>query len=671
VKSRDGAEEISARGQWASTRSGCLLILFALAATTSCGSDASVIEKRVIVLGFDGMDYSLTERLMSEGRLPNLARLANEGRFGPLQTSIPPQSPVAWSEFITGLDAGGHGIFDFMHRDPATMVPYLSTSRTEGPGRTVKLGRWQIPLSGGQVQLLRYGTPFWEVLEEYGVPTTIVRIPANFPPSGSASRELSGMGTPDILGTYGTFSFFTTAPERITAVIAGGGAVYDAEVIDHVFHGSLRGPAHPFLAEPRNLEADFTVYIDPTRPVAKIVLGEQEVVLQEGEWSEWLTVDYKLMSFVKSLVGTCRFYLKQIRPEFQLYVTPINLDPLDPAMPISTPPDFAAELASATGRYYTQGMAEDTRALTAGVFDDDEFLAQAAMVAAENRKQYGYILERFEGGLLFYYFGHLDMVSHVMWRAMDSSHPAHDPIADGPYRDVIEDLYTEADEIVGETLEHIDDNTMLIVMSDHGFVSWRRAFNLNTWLKENGYLTLKDPSRQGESEFFANLDWSRTQAYALGLNGLYINLKGRERFGIVPRGQRTLIIDEISRGLLRVTDPKTGEPAIAKVYQRDHVYRDTGHREIGPDLIIGYAAGFRSSDESAVGRIPHGIFYDNVSKWSAGHEIDREAVPGVLFTNRPLRLEVESLKDVAAAVLAEFGIEGFPREDDASAATSR
>jgi len=640
----------------------CLPVVLALAASAGCWGDAPVIDKRVIILGIDGMDYALTQRLLSEGRLPNLARLASEGRFGPLQTSIPPQSPVAWAEFITGLDAGGHGIFDFMHRDPATMVPYLSTSRTEGPGRTIKLGRWQFPLSGGGIQLLRYGTPFWEVLEEKGVPATIVRIPANFPPSGSASYELSGMGTPDILGTYGTFSFFTTAPERITVTIAGGGVVYPAQVSDQVFHGSLRGPAHPFLKEPKDLEAEFTVYIDSTRPVAKIVLGDQEVVLQEGEWSGWLIVDFKLMPLLKGLRGTCRFYLKEVRPEFQLYVTPINLDPLDPAMPISTPPDFAAELTAATGRYYTQGMAEDTRALTAGVFDDDEFLIQAAMVAAEHRKQFDHVLESFEGGLLFYYFGYLDMVSHVMWRAMDPDHPAHDSIADRPYRNVIEDLYVEADKIIGETLERIDDNTTLIVMSDHGFVSWRRAFNLNTWLKENGYLALKDPSRQGESEFFLNVDWSRTQAYALGLNGLYINLRGREAVGTVPAGQRTLIVDEIARGLLRVVDPQTGQPAIANVYRRDRTYGDAGHREIGPDLVIGYASGYRSSDESAVGRIAHGLFHDNMSKWSATHEIDRDVVPGVLFTNRPLRREVVSLKDMGAAVLAEFDVEGFPRK---------
>jgi predicted AlkP superfamily phosphohydrolase/phosphomutase len=626
------------------------------------------MDKRVIVLGIDGMDYALTQRLLSQGKLPNLARLAREGHFAPLQTSVPPHSPVAWAEFIKGLDAGGHGIFDFMHRDAATMVPYLSTSKTEEPSRTLKLGRWRFPLSGGGIQLLRHGTPFWEVLEEHGVPATVVRIPANFPPSGKASRELSGMGTPDILGTYGTFSFFTTAPERIKVTIAGGGVVYPAEVEDHVFRGSLRGPAHPLLREPTDLEAEFTVYIDPTRPVAKIVLGDQEVILGEGEWSEWLTVDFPLMKFLKGLRGICRFYLKEVRPEFRLYVTPINLDPLDPAMPISTPHDFAAELSAATGRYYTQTMPEDTRALTTGVFDDDEFLVQAAMVASENRRQYRHVLETFEDGLLFYYFGHLDQVSHVMWRAMDRDHPAHDSIADGPYRNVIEDLYVEADEIVGETMERIGNNTTLIVMSDHGFASWRRAFNLNTWLKESGYLALKDPSRQGESGFFANVDWSRTQAYALGLNGLYINLQGRERFGVVPRGERALIIDEIARGLLRVADPETGELAIANVYRRDQIYEDSGHRDIGPDLIIGYAAGYRSSDESAVGRIPHGIFYDNTSKWSATHEIDREAVPGVLFTSHPLRRNVASLRNVAAAVLAEFGIEGFPREDNAAAA---
>ncbi len=640
-----------------------VLLVVALSSAT-CGRSASG-GRRVIVLGFDGMDYGLTRRLMSEGKLPHLQRLAESGGFSALGTSIPPQSPVAWSEFITGMDAGGHGIYDFMHRDTLTMVPYLSTARTVDPGRVIKLGRWQLPLKGGKVELLRHGTPFWEVLEQHGVPTTVIRMPANFPPSGTAGRELSGMGTPDILGEYGMFSFFTTVPERITRDVTGG-TVYPAELVDNVFRGMLVGPANPFLTEGDSVTTDFTVYVDGDRPVAKIVIGAQEVILQEGEWSEWLTVEYPLLPYVRSLRGICRFYLKQVRPEFELYVTPINLDPLDAAMPISTPSTFSAELARETGRFYTMGMPEETNALTAGVFNDEDFLRQSSLAAEENRRQYRHVLEHFEDGLLFYYFGNLDMVSHVMWRTMDRTHPAHDPIADAPYRHVIEELYVEADEIIGETLQSLGDDETLIVMSDHGFAPWTRAFNLNTWLAENGYIAFENRSRQRGMGYFENVDWSRTQAYAIGFNSVYINVRGRERVGSVPRQQRRIVLDEIVRGLLRFVDPKTGEPAITKVYRRDQVYQDRGHLEIGPDLIVGFARGVRSSDESALGTITREIISDNTGKWSGDHLMDHKAVPGVLLSSRPLRREVPSLKELAAAVLLEFGIEDFPPRESGS-----
>ena len=330
-----------------------MLLAIAMSSAT-CGRSGST-SRRVIVLGFDGMDYDLTRQFMAEGKLPNLQRLAESGGFSPLTTSIPPQSPVAWSEFITGMDAGGHGIYDFMHRDTTTMVPYLSTSRSSDPSRTIKLGRWQLPLSGGTVELLRHGTAFWEVLEQNGIPTTVMRMPANYPPSGTASRELSGMGTPDLLGTYGTFSFFTTVPERITEDVSGG-VVYRAELVDNVLDATLVGPPNPFLIEGDSVRADFKVYADPTRPVAKIVIDDQEIVLQAGEWSEWVPVDFTLLPYVQSLRGIVRFYLKQVHPEFELYVTPINIDPLRPATPISTPSGFAAELARGTVyRFSTAG----------------------------------------------------------------------------------------------------------------------------------------------------------------------------------------------------------------------------------------------------------------------------------------------------------------------------
>ena len=624
---------------------------------TACGGSEPV-GHQVIVLGFDGMDYALASQMISEGKLPNLRRMAESGAFSALETSIPPQSPVAWSDFITGLDAGGHGIFDFLHRDPETMVPYLSTTLTEPPGRTLRLGRWEIPLGGGEVVLMRQGLPFWEVLEEQGVPTTIVRMPANFPPSGTAGRELSGMGTPDLLGGYGTYSLFTTAPERLGG--SPGGDIQRAEIRRGIFNGSLRGPPNPMLVEFEELRSEFMVYIDPVRPVVKVEIGDEEIILQEGDWSDWVPVEYPLPLFQK-LWGMARFYLKQVRPEFQLYATPVNLDPLDPAMPISTPDDFATELAEG-GRFYTQGFPEDTDAISDGLFDEDEFLAQAAQVAEEIRSQYERLLADFDDGLLFNYFGFLDQVSHIMWGATDPDHPAYDAARDGPYANVIEELYMEADEIVGETLDRLEElggGGTLIVMSDHGFASWRRSFSLNTWLEQNGYLTVLDRNRR-DLDFLTNVDWSRTEAYALGLSGLYVNLEGREANGIVPPSERGALLSEITRGLLREVDPTTDEVAITRVYSRDETYTDVGHAEIGPDLVIGFAKGVRSSDESAAGQIPAEVLTDNTGAWSGDHIMDHETVPGVLFANKQLQIPAGSLQELAAAVLAEFSVAGFP-----------
>jgi len=634
-----------------------LVVLTCLAGANACGGPDPV-GHHVIVLGFDGMDYELTRRMISEGKLPNLARMAQSGAFSALGTSIPPQSPVAWSDFITGLDAGGHGIFDFLHRDPATMVPYLSTTLTEPPGRTLTFGRWQIPLSGGDVILMRQGVPFWEPLEEDGVSTTIVRMPANFPPSGTAGRELSGMGTPDILGGYGTYSLFTTAPERLGG--SPGGNVQRAEIRRGVLEASLRGPPNPLLLELEELRSDFTVYIDPVRPTVKIVAGDEETILQEGDWSEWIPVEYPLPLFQK-LPAMVRFYLKQVRPEFQLYASPVNIDPLDAALPVSSPDGFAEELAEG-GRFYTQGFPEDTDAIRDGAFDYDEFLRQADLAMSEIRGQYETLLADFEDGLLFNYFGFLDQVSHIMWRATDPGHPAYDVDVDGPYAMAIEERYMEADEIVGETLARLEElggGGTLIIMSDHGFASWRRAFSLNTWLEQHGYLTVRDRNRR-DLDFLQNVDWQRTQAYALGLSGVYVNLEGREAAGIVPPSEREALVSEISRALLREVDPATGELSITKVYSRDVAFTDIGHAEIGPDLVIGFAEGTRSNDESAAGAVPAEVITDNTGAWSGDHIMDHETVPGVLLSNRPLRVPAGSLKELAAAVLAEFDVEGFP-----------
>jgi predicted AlkP superfamily phosphohydrolase/phosphomutase len=634
-----------------------IVLIIGVVAWYACAAGHAADGRRVVVLGFDGLDYGLTRELMARGRLPHFSQLAARGSFAPLGTTIPPQSPVAWSSFITGLDPGGHGIFDFIHRDPRSMAPYLSTTRTDPPSHFLRIGKWQLPLVGGHVELLRQGEPFWQRLTDAGMDTTIVRMPANFPPSGSATRELSGMGTPDLLGTYGTFSYYTSEPLPPGAV--SGGVVYPVDVENGVVRASLEGPEDPFLRERQTVRADFAAYIDSSRKYVKLVAGDQERVLGVGEWSDWVAIEFKLAPAGR-LRAECRFYLKELDPDFALYVTPLNLDPVAPELPISTPPAYASDLARATGRFYSQGMPEDTKAYKSGVFTPAEFLVQARIAGSENERQFQYVLDHFRQGLLFYYFGNVDQVSHMMWRPMDPGHPAYDEARDAPYRSVVENLYIEMDGIVGETLARLHPEDLLVVMSDHGFASWRRAFQLNGWLRDNGYLALRAPGAPLEG-YFDQIDWSKTRAYGLGLNGLYVNLKGRERFGIVDARDRAALLDEIRSKLLAFIDPQTHQPAVTKVFRREQVYTIAGHEDVAPDLVVGYAKGTRTSDESALGTVPPGpIVADNRGAWSGDHCMDPDTVPGILLTSRALATRAPTLQALGAAILAELGVHGFP-----------
>jgi predicted AlkP superfamily phosphohydrolase/phosphomutase len=615
---------------------------------------------RVVVLGFDGMDPRIAEKLLEEGRMPNFQRLADKGTFSRLETGIPPQSPVAWSNFITGCNPGGHGIYDFMGREPDTYLPFLSTTVTEEPDKTIKIGKWVIPLTSGKVYLLRGGTAFWEVLEEHDIPSVTLRLPSNFPPSGKKSRNLSGMGTPDILGTYGTFSFFTTKPYVITDMT--GGRVYIVSSFDNKVEAKIKGPVNTFLEERPDAEIPFTAYIDPDYRAAKIEVQDEEVLLSEGEWSDWVTLNFKLMPFA-SAKGIVRFYLKSVKPDFELYMSPIQIDPRDPAIPISTPPDYASELAEAIGPFYTQGIAEETWALNEGRIDEGEYLEQSEFVFTQTKKMLDYELDRYEWGLLFCYFSTTDPLSHMFWRLRDPEHPIYDEELAERYGDIIENTYVRMDSVVGHVVESVGDDATLIVLSDHGFTTFRRNFHLNTWLYQNGYIALRDAFRDESDEFFENVDWSGTKAYGLGLNGLYINQIGREGRGTVaPGAEKEHIINEIRRKLLTVVDPETGNRVIAEVYRADEVYSGE-FADQAPDLIVGYADGFRASWETSLGKITRDLLTDNVKKWSGDHLMAKDIIPGILFTNRGVNNPNPALWDVAPTILAEFGIKKLPEMD--------
>lgn len=605
--------------------------------------------RRVLVLGFDGADPVIMERLARAGKLPHTAQLMERGDFRPLGTTVPPLSPVAWSTFTTGLNPGGHGIYDFVHRDAENMTPYLSTSRAEAPGRTVRLGDWVIPLSAGHVALLREGKAFWEVLAERGIPTTVLRAPANFPPT-EGGKQMSGMGTPDLQGTYGLYAYYTD-DRSFRSTGESGGEVIFVERSNHRVLTHLPGPPNTFRADGRQTRADLVLSVDPRRPVAKIAIDGQEVILRRGEWSPWIRVSFEMVPYIQSVSGIVRFYLKETHPHLKLYASPVNIDPGAPALPISSPDDYLEELFHELGPFYTQGMPHDTKALSNGVLDDGEFLQQAALVFEEHSRMFEFELSRFRRGFLFLYTDRVDQVGHMFWRAIDPDSPLS---TGGRYAEVIEQTYRDIDGLIGKALAHVDGDTTLIVMSDHGFGPFHRAFNLNTWLTQNGYLE-RNESRHGGETPFEEINWDATRAYGLGLNGLYLNLRGRERFGIVNGGDADRLAGEIAARLLEVRDPRNGRPVVQRVYRAKEVFSGAALAQ-APDLVVGYARGYRVAWESVLGKITDWQVADNTDKWSGDHSVAAEQVPGILLTNRKVGAKAPTLADLAPTVLAEFGI---------------
>ena len=609
---------------------------------------------RVIVLGLDGMDPALVRRMIGEGRLPTFEKVAGQGHFGPLATSTPPQSPTAWANFITGCNPGGHGLFDFLHRDPETYLAYSSTARTEAPDRSLSVGEYVLPLSGGQVVNLRRGRAFWEVLEEYDIPATVFKMPSNFPPTPTRQRTLSGMGTPDLLGTPGLFSYYSDHPAAIDPDL-GGGTVYPVSVVDGTFSAEIRGPANTLRKGAPESRLPFSVFRDPVHPVAKIAIDGHEIVLNQGEWSPWVPLSFPMIPGV-SVSGICRLYLKETHPHFKLYVSPIEIDPADPALPLSTPEDYSRELAARFGPFHTKGLPADTKALAQGILDEGEFLAQDEHILQERLAIFEHELARFESGLLFFYVSSTDQRTHMFWRLTDPKHPAYDSRLASEYGRVIEDTYVQMDRLLEKTLSKVDPRTLLLVLSDHGFSPYNRSFNLNSWLLEQGYAGLKGRASHGESEFLQDVDWRRTRAYAVGFNALYVNQRGREALGSVSPSDKRALIEEIGSRLEQVRDPLTGERVVHRAYRTSECYSGPCTAE-APDIIVGYSRGYRASWQTALGKFPRETFLTNDSKWSGDHLMAADVLPGIVLANRPLRAaENASLCDLTATLLAAFDI---------------
>ncbi len=585
--------------------------------TLACGHRPA---PQVIVIGVDGMDPEFVERHWAD--LPNLARLRDRGSFARLATTTPPQSPVAWSTFITGLDPAQHGIFDFVHRDPATMEPFLSMGETRASQFTIPLGPYELPLTRPQVVSLRKGQAFWELMEEHGIPATIIHMPVNYPPV-KAGEALAGMGTPDLRGTQGTFAFYTDDP-GVTEATVPGGRILRTEMVEGRAALSIEGPPNSLRRDHRYATVMLNVDIDPEQPYARLVSGDAVGIVREGEWSEWMAVDFALIPHLASVRGTFRVFARQLHPRLELYVSPVNADPMSADLPISVPTSFSKAIAGRIGRYSTLGIPEDTSALRQGVFNLQEFLSQSRMVLKDEQKMLRESLNRFRDGLLFFYFSSVDQNSHVLW---------------GNHEAELLEFYRAVDASIGDVMQ-CEPDAELMILSDHGFAFFDRAVGLNDWLLENGFLAVQSGTEE--------IDWSRTKAYAMGLNGLYVNLAGRERFGIVqPGAERDAVVQRLRAQLLALRDPKNGAAVVETI-------SDTGAS--GPDLIVGYGRGYRASWQTGIGGFSKMVLADNVDAWTADHCINAADVPGVLFTTRKLRIADPALKDLPVSLLALFGL---------------
>jgi predicted AlkP superfamily phosphohydrolase/phosphomutase len=612
--------------------------------------------KRVIVVGFDGQDPKLTEKYLAEGRLPNFEKLKRMGCYRRLGTTYPALSPVAWSSFATGTNPARHNIFDFLNRDRRTYLPLLSSTHIGGVEKTFGIGRYRIPLGKPEIRQLRKSKPFWRILGEHSIWSTVLRVPITFPPDKFYGAQLSAMCVPDLLGTQGTFLLYTT--RRAGEKFKEGGIRIELEDTGGTLATSIRGPENSFLAEHPPLEIPMTIERDVAGRKATVSLGKHELELKPHELSGWVQLEFHAAPGVK-VSGCCRMMVTELGEHFSLYVTPISLDPENPAMPISHPGYYSSYLAKKIGgSYSTLGLAEDTWARNEGVTDDATFLEQTYGIDDERERMFFAALEKVRAGTLTCVFDAIDRIQHMFWHYLESDHPANRgvDVTTAEHRDAIEKIYAHNDAIVGKVMEKLTPGDLLLVISDHGFDSFQRGVNLNGWLREQGLLALKEGA-SGEGEWLADVDWSKTQAYSLGLSGMFLNLKGREAMGIVePGAEAQAVKEKIIAGLGGLVDAARGKVAIERVFDTAKLYAGP-YSENAPDLVVGYNSGYRISWNCATGVVAGALFEDNVKAWSGDHCIDPRLVPGILFCNYPMSEEKPALIDLAPSILKLFGLE--------------
>jgi predicted AlkP superfamily phosphohydrolase/phosphomutase len=675
---------------------------------------AAHAQQKVIVLGFDGVDARYTEQWMNEGRLPNLARLRAAGTFRPLRPTLPAQTPVSWSTFSTGIDPGRTGIFDFLRRDPKTYLPlFAAFDEVEEPfllGKNnavaaaaivvlvialialffrrvarvvvlvlaVALGAGAflatskyIPKTKPNVVNRRQGTPFWEVAASAGKKARVVHIPVTFPAHDFPAGEmLSGLGVPDMSGRVGKPFYFTSELDFHRADSSNEFSIQVEQLEDNkgVIRTKIQGPPNKLFGTPPYIVIPMTITVANDRNSITIEQSGQKVTLKPGQWSGWTEFVFPFNPLIK-LHGISRFHLIASQPEVKLYLSPINFDPrhLPPGFKVSAPAQWAPRLAAQYGLYKTLGWQIDTWAISEGFATEQMFWDDMTWTVAQDRKMFDAFLQG-DDDLLVQQFEFPDRVGHVFWRLIDKKHPAYDAKLAAQWSGALLRAYQLMDSIVGDAMRAAEKkNAALIVLSDHGFASFRKSVNYNTWLVVNGYITLKSGVQVkkrnvemlfDQGRFWENVDWSHTRAYAMGLGEMYINLKGRESQGIVnPGAEYDALKQELKAKLVTMQDPADGSYPVRRVLAREEVYKQFDPNMI-PDLFVTNNDGYRVSWQTSLGGIPKDLIEPNKQTWSGDHcSVDPEIVKGIFFYNRKLVTDrAPYIADVYPTVLGILGV---------------
>lgn len=697
-----------------------LIAPIALAACLTLPTAAAATDPRVVVLGFDGGDAKLAEQWMNEGKLPNLAKLREQGTFSPLRSTIPSQTPVSWSTFSTGLNPGRHSIFDFLKRDTATYRPsFAAFDETKAPflygkrnpavfgalgfaalfvvtflllklfrvrasraaiagvvlgaaagGGLAWVAKTMLPVEVPQAINRQQGETFWETLGKAGKRVRVMRVPVTFPPEPFPHGELlAGLGVPDLSGRIGKPFYFTSElffqPRGDNEV-----SVEIVELVDNKgeIPTEIKGPPNKFFPDgPDYSVIPMKLTVAEDRQSMRVEVSSADFTLKPGEWSPWVRFVFPFNALVKAH-GIGRMRLIALEPEIKLYLSPIQFDPssLPPFLDVTTPGSFAGRLVDRFGLFKTIGWMIDTWSIKAGTIDDETFFQDTDFTADADVKMLDGLLGDDDWDVYIHYFEFTDRVQHVMWRYTDPLHPLWTAEGAAQHGDSVLNAYRKMDEIVGRVLEKMPKDATLFVVSDHGFAPWRRVMNYNTWLAREGYLTLKGESENranledlfDQGTFFQNVDWSRTRAYAMGLGNIYINLKGREGQGIVEPGEEyRALVAEIKTKLPEFVDPDSGDKPVAYVFTRDEAY-GTYDPALIPDLFPSNASGYRVGWQDSLGIVAKTITEPNLDVWSADHcSVYPPLVDGILFSNRKLSLEPQPyMADVMPTLLELYGV---------------